>query len=313
MNDDELRRRLDALAAHAPDGEVLRERWEAAARTRRTGVVSRGVAPVAAVLAAAAVLVVAGVGLSGLGGGEQGQVPEATAPAATDDPQTDSSRVADGGGDLAEVLGVPGTPLREVGRGRVVVSVPQTWRWEAPRCDEPLHDSYYFTIGVFRACLHGRSPTVTTVRIDSLTAARYDERDPAITDGSLDGVAYGHERTSVDGITQDVVVVPEEDVRLVVRGPLDAVDALVRSLRLLPAGQVTVPQLTLSVSGGARGYAAPADLDEMRARLERVGLEAEFRTLDNATRVDYGAVNVSPAPGAVVDVGSRVRVELAGG
>ncbi|MFD1825716.1 MULTISPECIES: hypothetical protein [Mumia] len=313
MNDDEIRRRLDDLAAYAPEGDELRERWEAASRTRHTGVVSRRVAPVAAVLAAAAVLVVAGVGLSGLGDDVPRDAPQATAPSATTEAPSDSARVAGRGDDtsVSQILGAPGAALREVGRGRIVVSVPETWRWETPQCDEPVHSAYFFTVGVFKACASPSSTTITTLRIDSLAATGQVEGDPTLTDSSLNGVAYGQERSIVDGVTRDVIVVPSEDVRLIVKGSPEAVDAVVRTLRLLPADEVTVPQLTLGVSGGKKGYAALPSVREMEARLERVGLGAQIRT-SVGTR-GSGKLRVTPAPGAVVDVGTVVRVERVGG
>ncbi|WP_262848296.1 hypothetical protein [Mumia quercus] len=313
MNDDDLRRRLDDLAAHAPDGDELRRRWAAAAPTRRTRAVSRRVAPVAAVLAAAAVVAVAAVGLASRGGVPSTEPPQVAAPpSAADATPEDDARVAERDeAAAARVLGAPGVALREVGRGRVVVSVPDTWRWEAPRCDEPLHSGYFFSVGIFKACAVQRPPTITTVRIDSLAATGTTQDDPPV-DASLDGVPYGQVRSTVDGVTQDVVVVPQEDVRLLVKGPAEAVDVVVGSLRLLPTDEVAVPQVTLGMRGGKKGYAAMPRPREMQERLTRVGLRAEVRTTGGATLAAYDEVRVSPAPGTVVPVGTVVRIELAG-
>lgn len=312
MNDDDLRRRLDDLAAHAPDGDELRRRWAAAAPTRRTRVVSRRVAPVAAVLAAAAVVAVAAVGLASRGDAPPTDPPQVAAPPSTTDaPRDDEARVAEREADAARLLGAPGVPLREVGRGRVVVSVPDTWRWEPPRCDEPLRSGYFFSVGIFKACAVQRPPTITTVRIDSLVATGTTEDDPRV-DASLGGVPYGQVRSTVDGVTQDVVIVPQQDVRLLVKGPAEAVDVVVGSLRLLPADEVAVPQVTLGMRGGKKGYAAMPRPREMQERLTRVGLRAEVRTTGGATHTEYGEVRVSPAPGTVVPVGTVVRIELAG-
>ncbi|MBW9207068.1 hypothetical protein KV097_14065 [Mumia sp. zg.B17] len=311
MNDDDLRQRLDAVADRAPDGDELLDRIAARRRTGRLPgpppTRSRRVAPLLAA-AACAVLVLAVAFVPSLLGGS-----------ASDD---DLSRPSDAGRSdtVPSAVATPSAlPLAEmmdqgvrpVGRGRIVIDVPVSWRSVQPQCDEPVVDGYFFTVGVFRACHSSRPAGITTVQLDSLVATGGSSRDPRPT-SRLDGVPYGVARSTRAGVTTAVVVVPAHDVRLTVRGPAGSVELLISTLRVLAPDQVAVPQLGAGVSGGAGGHSALPTVREMRRRLARVGLELDVVTRDGATSTRFAQARVTPRAGSVVDVGSSVLVELEG-
>ncbi|WP_370617897.1 PASTA domain-containing protein [Mumia qirimensis] len=299
MNADELRRGLDALAERAPDGEDLLDRvavgrWlgrpEASARSRKA-------APLLAAAACAAL--VAGV---------------AFVPSIFDrsrDEQTSSPRRDDAGGANAGMGHLTAVSTRQVGRGRVVVSVPVTWSSVQPQCSEPVVDGYFFTVGFFRACSAHRPPGITTLQIDSIAATGRNPDDPGERTHDLGGHPYGVARSSQAGYETAVVVVPDEDVRLTVRGPGASVETIVASLALLPEGAVAIPQLSIGIDDGEAGNDALPTLAELRRRLERVGLAMEIDR-GGSSPEDYARLKVTPRPGTVVDVGSTVLVELVG-
>ncbi|MGH1561722.1 hypothetical protein [Mumia sp. DW29H23] len=311
MNDDELRRRLDALASRAPDEDALLERWEKRSRGRPAP--RSRTAPVLAVLVAATVVAVAGVALSGLG--------DRTTPDAADTGRSRpgvTAKVDEASPDAGTRL-APEDPLRvspaasgrEIGRGRLVVTVPTSWQWERPTCGTLSQDGYFFSIGVFQACAPAPTPHLTVVRIDSLAAFPHDDNDPVI-DATRDGVAFGVSRSTDEGVDTAVVLAPDQDVRIVVRGSSAAVDRVLASLRVLPADEVAVPEVTLSMNDGAPGVSAPVDLEEIQRRVTRAGLVARVRAVDGATKRSFDRVRVTPGPGSVVPVGSTVQVDLVG-
>ena len=310
MNDDGLRQRLDALADRAPDGDELLDR---VAATRRTGRLpdpsarSRRVAPLLAAVACAALVLAVAFVPSFLDGSASDRElarpsdagPSAAVPRAVAPPSALS---------LVEMMD---QGVRPVGRGRIVIDVPVSWRSVQPECDERVVDGFFFTVGFFRACHSTRPVGITTVQIDSLVATGRSAGDPRPV-SRLHGVLYGVARSTRAGLTTAVVVAPAQDVRLTVRGPAGSVELLISTLRVLPPDQVAVPQLGMGVSDGARGHSALPTVREMRSRLARAGLALDVVTRDGATSTRFAQARVTPRAGSVVEVGSSVLVELEG-
>ncbi|KAA1422926.1 hypothetical protein FE697_012350 [Mumia zhuanghuii] len=302
---DEWKRRLDALAAQAPDGDELVDRWQRG-RRRPSETPHRRLAPVLAVLVAATVVAVAAVGLSGLGGNPAG--PAADRVAVTAGTAGDPPAPTAPGSDAPVSARAMTVQTREVGRGRLVVAVPVGWRAETPHCGTITTDGYYFWIGAARACRAAPSPGVVSVRIEALSAIPEGRPDPR-ADRVENGVAYGLGQRR-DGI-QDVAVIAsaQEDVRIVVQGPPAAVRDVVSTARILPDGEITVPELTMGVSGGLPGATAEPTWLEIEKRLTKAGLRLDARTRGGAGAGDQ-RLRVTPPPGTVVEVGSVVRVDI---
>jgi hypothetical protein len=219
---------------------------------------------------------------------------------------------------------------RWVGSGRVVVAVPDWWTTGETQCLKPVEDTVYFDSGAITDCADEPAPSevreASTLAVLESRSGRgawlLDQMRPA---GEVDG----HEVLELEGCDdwlpgacRHVFAVPSEGVVLAVTIADDAdgdYDEIRDSLRILPAGQTTVP---LAVRGGwtpAWG-AEPRVVGALRRALERGGLTVETKVVEPATGaagdvadLPRGSLlDVEPALGSVIDEGGTVTITVMG-
>jgi hypothetical protein len=243
------------------------------------------------------------------------------------------ARGVDGPDSTTGPSALPAAPegTRWVGMNRVVVAVPDWWTTGETQCLKPVEDTVYFESGAMTDC--SDEPHPATLREVSALAV-------------LDGTCcYGeHELRSMTPVTEvdghQVVAREgcEEWFRGVCRrlfgvpdlGVVFAVtiadegdgdhEAIRDSVRVLPDGLTTVP---LEVgSGFTPGYGTePSLVDDVVAAVEKAGLQADVtrvspRAGDGGLTGDLppgSLLEVSPAPGSVVENGATVTITVLGG
>lgn len=299
MNEDSLSQTLDdsvaSLDVPPPPMEAM---FEHATRVRRGRMAVLG--------AVLAMVVIAGVGFSGVLGGSEDTplVPGVVLPEDSD----------------AQLE--PPQGFEFVGRGRAVVSVPDSWIRELPSCADPA-SGYVTSAALF---VHTRCPSGKRDALRffpytyQLGVAAWDEYAEVLGTKSFtpDGAVSGREVLAYEGYdcTEDrelaaardtpplcrkIWAVPSENLVLTLywvgtEGPaLQVVQDVRSSLRLLPSGYMTVPPVE------------PGTLrSEAEATLEEAGLVA----VTDAPDFDAPVIGTAPMFGSVVPVGARVTLLL---
>lgn len=289
MNDDNLTDLLEARAADVTVGPPpLAEMHRHAVRRRRSYV--------AALAAAAAVVVTVGavaVWPDGSGSGRD------STPTASDSPSPSPSPE------------VPPAGFRWVGMGRAVIAVPDSWATNDIRCGTPQSNTVVVDVSVIETCataypadtssvwLRERQPvdeiaTWTPVEVDGEEALRSpDERL----------VGYGDSpifRASVYLPGRDVVFAASSTVSQ------EVVDEVLSRVTILDT-LVAVP----GISPANYGPTPQSKAGETYVRMVReAGLVAEVVTEQGP--LPGFVLDVSPAPGTVVEPGAVVTVTVAG-
>jgi hypothetical protein len=297
MNDDQLTEMLDRAARRNPVGTPPLAAIAAGSRRRRR---TRAVG----VVAAAAVVVAAGAGVATSLGSDPTGPPHAADAAASGDAPT-----------------VPTAPsgMRLVGRGSVVVAVPEDWAIHTVGCDGfgPKGDTVVVVDGI---PLRGFAPGVAVgcpgpVRPAGVERLTITAASPRAQD------ADGVERTEVDGVTayrskptcfDDAKGVstclvsldfPSLDVGLLAESTtsVEAAEKIFDRVQVLD-GVVGVPG-QLSPEQGEKKYVAA---------LEAAGLVADVVEVPAPPGYAPGYLRgISPAPGTVLAPGDTVKVEVA--
>ncbi|MFB9315595.1 PASTA domain-containing protein [Nocardioides plantarum] len=295
MHDDRLTEMLDRAAHRNPVGAPPLAAIAAGGRRRRR---TRAVG----VVAAAAVVVAAGAGVAASLVSGPGSPPNAADAAASGDAPT-----------------VPTAPsgMRLVGRGSVVVAVPEGWATQATRCDldGPKGDAVIvvdgvlnetFTEGVHLVCPQpAQSAGIERLMIADASPGAEDADGVERTE--VDGVtAYRSEPTcselegvSTCGVSLDF---PSLDVGLRAESTtsVEAAEKIFDRVQVLD-GLVGVPG-KLRPDQGEKKYVAA---------LEAAGLVADVVEVPAPGYAPGYLRGISPAPGTVLAPGDTVKVEVA--
>lgn len=292
MTDHELPDLLDRLAERHPVGPPPTSVMVATASRAR-----RRRASVTVLAAAAAVAAVAVVGI-------QLQRPSAAPqlPGSSDSPTPSDVLVPDG--------------FRLVGAGHVGILVPDSWGTNALRCGTVVRDSVVVDVGVIETCLWV-SPTVhDSVWIHE--RVELDDGGDPVGIGGLEARRYAArcETDVIDTLNPSSTVAsctgtikfPEETVTFVARSATaEGVDAILDRIVALGPGQVAVP--------GTSQILYERDTQEHSGqlyveRLQALGLQAEV-VQQSRPGIEPGFIlDVTPAPGAVLDRGATVTVTV---
>lgn len=200
---------------------------------------------------------------------------------------------------------------RLVGIGRVAVAIPAAWVSNAASCNAPIRDTYFFPYP--QDCVGVARPGVSSVAI---TSGEFTETGPPLRNLKPAGEIAGHRvregegvcQTTPNGPCRQTFGIPDLDAYFTVTIPEDAsghaaaeIAAIRASLTVLPDDQIAIP----FVPDGNEG--------ELSTVLQEAGLTVTVDRMgcpDAAADCVSGVVNISPAEGSVVPVGSTVTVTV---
>jgi len=200
--------------------------------------------------------------------------------------------------------------MRLVGIGHAAVAVPEDWGYNATHCGQPTRDTVIIDVAFIRTCLRTYPEGVESVAISH---GRGEDFDPDQT-YDIDGVTAERQRTICERrdafgggrLCMGTVYLPSLDASFAVASSTGAaaVDNVLDQVRVLPES-VGVPGYSLinvRVQGGAQAEYVEA--------LEDAGLVAEIRT-EKEPPIDPGYIlDVTPAPGTILQPGDVVTMTV---
>jgi len=199
----------------------------------------------------------------------------------------------------------------QVGRGRLVVSVPQSWSRGAAQCGVATEDTVLFASGdVTRGCFK-RPSQFSTVTIDAAPSAAALEGFERKSVSS--GQVY-YDETGEGGFTVVSLASTDHDALITIRSrdAALAVD-IAGSAQVLPEGMTTVPDLTTGATGGEPGVSDAPGPDEVLLRLQKAELRGDIVFEAGATAETWARVATDVPAGAVVEADSTVTVTYGAG
>jgi hypothetical protein len=194
--------------------------------------------------------------------------------------------------------------MRLVGKGSVVIAVPESWSTGATRCGEPVEPTVWFPEEVDIDCPSPPREPVPQLRIGELSSplgSRLFESSTPTTSRLPDGTEIVETPVlCMDSFPESctlIVTVPSEDTYFILNIPDrkqgDFAQSVRDSLQELPEGFTTVPAVP---AGTMR--------KEAETLIEEAGLEATTRLPD----VNIEVAASDPAAGSVARVGSVVTL-----
>jgi hypothetical protein len=210
--------------------------------------------------------------------------------------------VASPGESMASPAASPGQRL--VGRGHVVVSVPEGWVTELGGCyDLPLENRVFFPTDENLSCAGQRPPSTTSVSIyDSTSNAVTGLVSEATIPETLNGLEVLRNPTETAheiDVSQGWLVVPDEKILIWVdSADPKTIDGILESVARLPEGYVAIP-----TSDGTW----QASRDAMEAAVLTVDVVEEV--LDEASPGQL--LETRPSTGSVVSTDSIVTLVVA--
>ncbi len=212
-----------------------------------------------------------------------------------------------------EVAEPPQAPddTRFVGKGRIVVAVPTSWSTNDTRCGQPLSDTVVFE-SVSRPVCHLPSQPFSYVHIVGTESKQGREWLSAtiVRRQHLDGVTVTRsvavDDLMVNGHTRVILTAPEEGVAVMIAASTgQEMDKIANSVRVLPEGYVTVPDVSRLTGTEAQGILQEASLT--------------YRTTvhppcpSGFSDCDFVVGATAPVAGSVVETGAIVTVTAAAG
>ncbi|MGW7681808.1 PASTA domain-containing protein [Kribbella sp. NPDC054772] len=209
-----------------------------------------------------------------------------------------------GGGGLVttpELLPEP-VAMRVVGFGHAAIAVPRGWGMNLSRCGIPRRDTVLIDDpSAAGDCDVPRPPDVDSVELDTSPPNGFH----VDLTFSINGVAAERTWTSCgdDDVCWGAVGIPALNVWFRASSSTNAaeVDEILGRIEVLP-DLIGVPSArSLDESGNGTAYAR---------RLKQLGLEVEVRTRTSLVYEPGRVVNVSPAPGTILNPGETVTLTV---